>query len=61
MRQRAAAYSLEPGLLKLEYGVNVLEERQLMGVLQEATDSATEAQWIEHTLRKIRSDPFLHR
>ncbi|KAH7725491.1 hypothetical protein AAVH_06941 [Aphelenchoides avenae] len=60
MRQRAAAYSLEPGLLKLEYGVNVLEERQLMGVLQEATDSATEAQWIEHTLRKIRSDPFLH-
>lgn len=61
MMQRASAYNVEPGVLKLEHGLAVLKERQLMGVLREATDPSTDRPTIEKSLRAVRSDPFLHK
>ncbi|KAH7729044.1 transcription factor 19-like protein [Aphelenchoides avenae] len=61
MLQRAAAYKEIPGLLKLEYGLRVIKERQLMGVFQKAVASATEGDSIEKMLCAIRQDPFMRR
>lgn len=60
MRQRAVDYKCTPGLLTLERGVRVMNERLLMGVFKEATDSQTEPKWTQSCLRAIRNDAFLH-
>lgn len=61
MKQRALDYNDKPGLIRLQHGLSVFRERQLMGVLRAATVPGADSKWIENTLRAIRSDPFVRR
>lgn len=59
MHQRAVAYNYTPGLLTLEHGVRVMNERLLMGVLKEVIDPRTDPKRTQSCLRAIRNDAFL--